>query len=107
MRVTIIGHFLGMEGVSVEQRQVSVDIGEDVWIGPGSLILPNVKIGKGAVVVAGSVVSGSVPPGIVVQGNPARPVARCPVPIRAGMSFETFLGQLQPLEEDHSLPRSL
>jgi acetyltransferase-like isoleucine patch superfamily enzyme/acyl carrier protein len=102
MRVTIIGHFLGMEGRAVEQRQVSVDIGENVWIGPGSLILPNVKIGDGAVVVAGSVVSGSVPAGVVVQGNPARPVALCPSPLRAGVSYEAFLSQLQPLEGEHA-----
>ena len=98
MRVTIIGHFLGMERAFLKQNEFSVDIGEDTWIGPGSLILPNVTIGKGAVVAAGSVVSSSVPPGTLVQGNPARAVARCPVPVKPGMPFEEFLESLEPLE---------
>src|SRR5690606_3494179 len=44
-------------------------------IGGGSIILPGVTVGEGAIVGAGSVVTKDVPPGSVVIGNPAR-VAR-------------------------------
>jgi amino acid adenylation domain-containing protein len=103
MRVTMIGHFLGMERSSLKDRKVSIDIGENVWIGPGSLILPNVSIGDGSVVAAGSVVAGSVPPGVMVQGNPAKPVARCPVPIKPDMPFEEFVKHLEPLDGEYNM----
>jgi acetyltransferase-like isoleucine patch superfamily enzyme len=44
----------------------------DVWIGAGVIVLPGVTIGEGSVVGAGSVVTRSVPPRVVVAGNPAR-----------------------------------
>lgn len=47
-------------------------IGDDVWIGASSIILPGVTIGNGAVVAAGSVVTKDVPEYAVVAGNPAR-----------------------------------
>ena len=47
-------------------------IEDDVWIGTGSIILPGVKIGKGAVVAAGSVVTKDVEAFTVVAGNPAK-----------------------------------
>ena len=48
-------------------------IGNDVWIGYGTLITMNCKtIGNGAVIGAGSVVTHDVPPYAVVAGNPAR-----------------------------------
>jgi maltose O-acetyltransferase len=48
-----------------------VVIGDDVWIGERSMILPGVTIGKGAIIVAGSVVRGDVPELAIVTGNPA------------------------------------
>lgn len=48
-------------------------IGSDVWVGAGAIILPGVKrIGQGAIVGAGSVVTREVPDYAVVAGNPAR-----------------------------------
>lgn len=47
-------------------------IEDNVWIGGGSIILPGVTIGNGAVVGAGSVVTRDVPAGTLVYGNPAR-----------------------------------
>lgn len=49
-----------------------VEIGDNVWIGAGVLILPGVHVGDGAVIGAGSIVTKSVPSMSLVAGNPAR-----------------------------------
>lgn len=46
-------------------------VGHDVWIGYGSLIMPGVTIGSGAIIAAGSVVTRDVAPYTIVGGNPA------------------------------------
>lgn len=49
-----------------------VDIGDNVFIGADSLILPGVRIGAGAVIAAGAVVTQEVDSGIIVAGVPAK-----------------------------------
>jgi maltose O-acetyltransferase len=49
-----------------------VEIGRNVWIGGGAILLPGVTIGEDAIVGAGSVVTRDVPAGVTVAGNPAR-----------------------------------
>ena len=49
-----------------------VIIGRNVWIGDKATILPNVKIGDGAVIAANAVVTKNVPPYTVVAGCPAK-----------------------------------
>ena len=49
-----------------------VEIGPDVWIGGGAIILPGVRIGSRAVVGAGSVVTRDVPEAVLAAGNPCR-----------------------------------
>lgn len=51
-----------------------IAIEEDVWIGANSVVLDGAQIGKGAVVAAGSVVRGIVPPYTVWGGVPARQI---------------------------------
>lgn len=51
-----------------------VIIGNDVWIGTRAIILDGVKIGDGAVVAAGAVVTKDVPPFAIVGGIPARQI---------------------------------
>lgn len=48
-----------------------VELGVDVWVGAGSVILSGVKVGDGAIVAAGAVVTRDIPSGAVVGGNPA------------------------------------
>ncbi len=50
----------------------SIEIGHDVWVGTNAIILPNVKIGTGAIVAAGAVVTKDVPEYSIVAGIPAR-----------------------------------
>jgi acetyltransferase-like isoleucine patch superfamily enzyme len=52
----------------------AVEIGNDVWIGCMSVVLRGVKLGEGAIVGAGSVVTEDVPAWTIVAGNPARVV---------------------------------
>lgn len=53
-----------------------VVIEDYVWIGTGAMILPGLRLGRGSVVGAGSVVSKSVAPGSIVVGNPAKPTSK-------------------------------
>jgi maltose O-acetyltransferase len=57
-------------------RRLSVEIEDDVWIGNRVTILPGVKIGKGAVLASGSVVTKSVEPYCVVAGVPSKVIKR-------------------------------
>ena len=73
-RVHILAHdastwvFLGYTRVS------NVTIGDNVFIGAGTIVLPGVSIGNNVVIGAGSVVSRDIPDGSVAVGNPARVV---------------------------------
>jgi maltose O-acetyltransferase len=49
-----------------------VVIEDNVWIGGGAVVLPDVTIGNSAVVGAGAVVTRDVPAGMIVVGNPAK-----------------------------------
>ena len=53
-------------------RVAKVIIGNDVWIGMRSIIMPGVRIGNGAVIGAGAVVTKDVPDYAIVGGVPAR-----------------------------------
>ena len=81
IRSTIIAHNREQQGVVIE---------EDAVLGPGVIVLPNVTIGRGAIVTAGSVVTKSVPPKTMVQGNPARPIATVEVPFGLNVSVKEF-----------------
>jgi carbonic anhydrase/acetyltransferase-like protein (isoleucine patch superfamily) len=87
IRSTIIAHFGGTEGVKID---------DGAYIGVGAIILPNVKIGAGAVVTAGSVVTKSVPPLTIVQGNPAVPIARTEAPL-GFHTVKEFSRKIRPL----------
>ena len=51
-----------------------VDIRDNVFIGYGAIVLPNVTIGPNAIVAAGAVVTRDVPPNTIVAGVPAKPI---------------------------------
>lgn len=89
IRTTVIAH--------MRELRRGVKIEHDAFIGPGSLILPNVTIGYGAVISAGSVVTHSIPPMTVVQGNPAKPIAMCGIPLGAKTKINEFSTRLKRL----------
>lgn len=60
----------------IDLQESPVVIEDDVWIGAGCTVLKGVSIGARAVVGAGSVVTKSVPPDVIVAGNPARVIRR-------------------------------
>ncbi|MCI1648868.1 MAG: sugar O-acetyltransferase [Bacteroides sp.] len=51
---------------------IEIEIGNNVWIGGHSTILPGIKIGDGAIIAAGSVVTKDVEANTIVGGNPAK-----------------------------------
>ena len=66
-----------MHPLDAEQRRREefgkpIEIGTDVWVGGGAIILPGVRIGSRAVIGAGSVVTRDVPEGVFAAGNPCR-----------------------------------
>ena len=55
-----------------EEYGKPIDIGSDVWVGGGAIILGGVNIGSRAVIGAGSVVTRDIPEGVFAAGNPCR-----------------------------------
>jgi maltose O-acetyltransferase len=65
-------HPLNAELRRREEFGKPVEIGSDVWVGGGAIILPGVRIGSRAVIGAGSVVTRDVPANVFAAGNPCR-----------------------------------
>ncbi len=101
VRTTVLAHIhaLPPEFGSEKERNdyVSVRIEDDVNIGPGCIVLPNVTIGRGSVVTAGSVVTRAVPPMMMVRGNPAEPVARLGIPLSGDTGMKEFMRAMKPV----------
>jgi acetyltransferase-like isoleucine patch superfamily enzyme len=57
-------------------KTAPVVIEDDVWLGTNAVVLPGVRVGRGAVVGAGAVVTRDVAPFAVVAGAPARVIRR-------------------------------
>lgn len=53
-----------------------IEIGNNVFIGHGSIVMPNVLIGSNVVVAAGSVVTKNIESGLIVAGIPAKPIGK-------------------------------
>lgn len=70
--VHILSHDASMWNDTGYARIAPVKIGNNVFVGAGSIILPGVTIGNNVVVGAGSVVTKSFPDNCVIAGNPAR-----------------------------------
>lgn len=73
--VQVLAHDASMHNVLGYTKIGCVSIGNGVFIGAGSVVLPNVKIGDNSIIGAGSVVTKDVPPNVVCAGNPARVIS--------------------------------
>lgn len=58
------------------QYNLPIHIGNRVWIGAGSVVLPGITIGDNSVIGAGSVVTKDIPAGVVAVGNPCRVIRK-------------------------------
>ena len=69
-------HELSMQNPSNRMNTIDkprkIEIGNNVWLGTGCIILPGTKIGDGSVIAANSVVNGEVPANCLFGGNPAK-----------------------------------
>ncbi|WP_441240369.1 chloramphenicol acetyltransferase [Tardiphaga sp. 768_D3_N2_1] len=82
------------------RREHPCTIGHDVWLGHGAIVLPGRKIGTGAVIAAGAIVTKDVAPYTIVAGNPARPVRR-----RFSETVEDGLMELAWWDWEHEMLR--
>ena len=55
-----------------EEYGKAIEIGDDVWVGGGALILAGARVGSRSIIGAGSVVTRDVPAGVFAAGNPCR-----------------------------------
>jgi heptaprenylglycerol acetyltransferase len=97
IRAVIVAHTRGPGKVIIEKN---------VFIGPHAVITCSagrvLKIGEGAVVGAGSVVTRSVPPRLYVAPPPMIPMARVELPLPKAESIEAFRAGLHPLTQKPS-----
>ena len=97
-----------MHPLNAEQRRREefgkpVDIGADVWIGGGAIILPGVRIGSGAVIGAGSVVARDVPERTFAAGNPCRVIREIVQPEAPGRdSLHLYWMRGRPFAVNHA-----
>jgi serine acetyltransferase len=92
IRTIVIAHTRGPGRIVVEK---------EAFIGPNCVVVGGagqvVKIGAGAVIGAGSVITKSIPPGLYVAPAPTQCLARVDVPLTTAKSMESFRAGLRPL----------
>lgn len=80
-----------------------VDIKDWAYIGSHSQIMPGVTIGEGAMVAAGSVVTKSVPNGMVVGGNPAKIICSVEDYLKRNMQYNVHTKGVSEVEKKKRL----
>lgn len=65
-----------IERLTGKEYAKPIVIGNNVWIGGGSIICPGVKIGDNAIIGAGSVVTKNIPDNVIAVGNPCRVIKK-------------------------------
>lgn len=96
-RTSIFSHlYFGMPRKTNPDKVV---IGNNVFIGPHCLILPNVTIGDGAVIKGGTVVTRNVPPNTLYGMPNAEPLANLTVPLTSEFGYDEFVKGIRPLRK--------
>ncbi|WP_272509032.1 sugar O-acetyltransferase [Clostridium ganghwense] len=65
-----------VERAKGNEYALPIEIGDNVWIGAGAIIVPGVKIGANTVIGAGSVVTKDIPENVVAVGNPCKVIRK-------------------------------
>lgn len=93
IRTTILTHFYWGPRRPASNGRVVIE--KDVFVGPHCVILPNVTIGQGAVIKAGTVVSRNVPAKAVWGSPPAEALATANVPLTSQQGYASFLSGIK------------
>jgi len=93
LRTSIISHFYTGPRRPIGNGKVVIE--KDVFIGPHCVILPNVRIGEGAVIKAGTVVSRSVPAHAFWGAPSAENLGTATVPLNPQRTYDEFLQGLK------------
>jgi acetyltransferase-like isoleucine patch superfamily enzyme len=100
IRSIVLAHTRGPGWVVIEK---------DAYIGPNTVVVTSagktLRIGEGAVIGAGVVITRDVPPRMFIPPQPANPVATVGVPLARADRVEDFIRGLRPLrKQSHSEP---
>lgn len=94
---------LDLQAIPYDFRTIEkgVIIGKNVWIGDNCMICPGVTIGEGAVIGMGSVITKSIPPYVVVGGNPAKIIKKRNIPRYNSLKKENKIYLKIKMEKDN------
>jgi acetyltransferase-like isoleucine patch superfamily enzyme len=99
LRTSIFTHFYwGSRRIAENAGPVVIE--KDVFIGPHCVILPNVRIGEGSVIKAGTVVSRNVPPHTIWGSPQAEPLGIATVPLTPDHEYEEFVKGIRPIRKE-------
>lgn len=98
LRTSIFTHFYFGSRRSESNGRVVIE--NDVFIGPHCVILPNVRIGEGSVIRAGTVLTRNVPPRTFVGQGAPETLARVTVPLTRQHGYAGFLKGLRAQDGD-------
>ena len=98
LRTSIFTHFYwGPRKAENGYKEVVIE--DDVFIGPHCLILPGVRVGKGAVIKGGTTLTRNVPPNTFWGPPDSGPIAKVTVPLTSEHSYDEFIRGLRPLRK--------
>jgi acetyltransferase-like isoleucine patch superfamily enzyme len=71
-------YFVGDDSTKLPYKKGKIIIGRNVMIGMGTIIMPNVNVGEGAIIGAGSIVTKDIPAWTIATGRPAKVIRQIP-----------------------------
>ncbi len=105
--VTVLTHDASTKKTLGYSKIGVVEIGNQVFVGSGAVILPNVRIGNRVIVGAGTVVASDIPDNVVVAGNPWRVICtfdeyleRQKANMEGALVSDTYWTELTPEQKD-------